>query len=129
MMQVTDHLQENAALGKASAYLQMIEREPENEVDEQDDETDLVGKTYGLIVWRMEITSLFCMEDHMSKQKFIHFWSTGYWNNSIRLILLFMGVHALISFMNIRGVAFCIVHILIIVAWVHGMTGLWLHLQ
>jgi len=31
MMQATDCLQENAALGKASVYLQIIEREPENE--------------------------------------------------------------------------------------------------
>jgi len=44
MMQVTDHLQENAALGKAAAYLQMIEREPENDVGKGDDATELLGK-------------------------------------------------------------------------------------
>jgi len=50
MMQVTDHLQENAALEKASAYLEMMERESENDVSKPDDTTDLVGKPYDLIV-------------------------------------------------------------------------------
>jgi len=49
-MQVIDQLQENAALGKASAYLQMIHREPEIDVNEPNDASDLVGKPYGLIV-------------------------------------------------------------------------------
>jgi len=38
-MQATDCLQENAALGKASAYLQMIERVLENDISELDGAT------------------------------------------------------------------------------------------
>jgi len=65
MMQVTDHLQENAALGKAAAYLQMIEREPRIDADDHDNANDVVGKPYGLIVMENEIVSLFVMGDHM----------------------------------------------------------------
>jgi len=50
MMQVTDHLQENAALGKAAVHLQMIERETTIDVNDWDNATDVVGKAYGLFV-------------------------------------------------------------------------------
>jgi len=50
MMQVTDHLQENAALGKAGVYLQMTDRETTIDVNDQANATDVVGKVYGLFV-------------------------------------------------------------------------------
>jgi len=50
MMQVTDHLQENAAMIKAAAYLQMTERVPTIDVNDGDSATDVVGKAYGLFV-------------------------------------------------------------------------------
>jgi len=107
----------------------MTEKEQTIDVNDGENATDVVGKAYGLFVMENGNHKFDHNGDHMQEQKFVHFWSTGYWNNSAEMILLCMGVHALISFMSIRGVAFCIIHILIIVAWVHGMTGLWLHLQ
>jgi len=49
-MQVTDHLQENAALGKAAALLQMTETEQTIDKHGQENATDVVGKAYGMFV-------------------------------------------------------------------------------
>ena len=49
-MQVTDHLQENAALGKAAALLQMTETEQTIDKHGQENATDVVGKVYGMFV-------------------------------------------------------------------------------
>ncbi len=50
MMQMTEWLQENTAMGKAAAYFQMIEREATIDADAWDNANDVLGKPYGLIV-------------------------------------------------------------------------------
>jgi len=53
----------HAALGKASAYLQMIERETQNDVDEQNNSTDVVGipdgewKSLVCLTWKITYKS------------------------------------------------------------------------
>ena len=49
-MQVTDRLQENAALGKAAALLQMTETEQTIDKHGQENATDVVGKVYRMFV-------------------------------------------------------------------------------
>ena len=60
MMQVTDHLQENAAMIKAAVYLQMTERVPTIVAKDGDNATDVVGKAYGLFVMENDHHKFVC---------------------------------------------------------------------
>jgi len=90
----------------------MIEREPENDDDEEDDATDLVGKPCIWLWW-----SLFVTEEHVQKQKFIHLCLNGELEQLQKNNSPLHGSTCIELFYKYEREGILIINILIIAAW------------